>query len=157
MVTVETRVFGTIEVEDDKIIHFVNGIIGFPDLQQFVLVHDEEKEGGIRWLQSIDEPEFVMPVVDPLTIVEEYNPVIEDELLAGLALEKECNLLVLTTMSIPEDVEKMSINLMAPMIINVDNQKACQLIVDGDYPVKYYVYELLQARKQERDGAQKRG
>ncbi len=150
MITVNTRIFGTIEVENDKIIQFANGIIGFPDLKQFILVHDEEKKGGVRWLQSIDSPEFAMPVVDPLIIMEEYNPIIEDELLIHLELQEDSNLLVLTTISIPEEIEKMSVNLMAPMIINVDNQKACQLIIDGDYEIKYPVYELLQARKQER-------
>ena len=54
-----TRIFGEVEIEDSKIINFPNGIIGFPDLTRFTLIHDEEEESGkntIRWLQSIDEP-----------------------------------------------------------------------------------------------------
>ena len=40
---INTRIFGEIEVEEDKIIHFVNGIVGFPELKEFALVFDEEK------------------------------------------------------------------------------------------------------------------
>ena len=62
-----TRLFGEIEIQDDKIIKLKEGIIGFPDLQNFTLIYDEEKEGkgGVKWLQSMDDPEFAMPVLNP--------------------------------------------------------------------------------------------
>ena len=65
---IKTRVFGEIEIEDSKIITFENGIVGFPEMQRFAIVHDEERgvNAGIRYLQSIDETEFAMPVMDPL-------------------------------------------------------------------------------------------
>ena len=64
-----TRIFGEVEIDDSKIICFPNGIIGFPDLQKFTLMHDEEQGSNtIKWLQSIDEPNFAMPVMDPLVV-----------------------------------------------------------------------------------------
>ncbi|MFI3202345.1 MAG: flagellar assembly protein FliW [Eubacteriales bacterium] len=151
---ITTRIFGEITVDDTKVITFQNGIVGFPKLQRFLLIHDEEKgdKGGIRWLQSLEEPQFAMLVVDPLTIVESYNPKIEDELLKVIDITDNSELLVLTTMTIPHEIEKMTINLMAPIIINVDNQLACQMIVEGDYLVKYPVYEILEERKSRKDG-----
>lgn len=146
-----TRVFGEVEIEDAKIITFDNGIVGFPDMKRFALVHDEEKgvDAGIRYLQSIDEPEFAMPVMDPLRIVPEYNPEIEDELLTPLGAITPENLLVLVTVTVPGDITKISINLQAPVIINADERKAAQIIVEGnDYKVKYPIYEILQGRKQ---------
>ena len=50
---ITTKLFGEIEVDDDKLIKFPQGIIGFPELTDFLLVHDSESEGGIRWMQSI--------------------------------------------------------------------------------------------------------
>ena len=41
----DTRLFGEIDIQDDKIIKLKEGIIGFPDLQNFTLIYDEEKEG----------------------------------------------------------------------------------------------------------------
>ena len=54
---ITTRVFGKIEIDDNKIIHFPSGIIGFPDMTDFALVYDEEKgkDTPIRWLQSLQE------------------------------------------------------------------------------------------------------
>ena len=69
----DTRFFGTIEIEDDKLIHFENGIIGFPQLKTFTLIFDGEKNDGraISWLQSMEEPELALPVMDPLIIKED--------------------------------------------------------------------------------------
>ena len=147
---VETRVFGEIDIEEDKIITFPNGIIGFPELTRFTLIHDEEKGkgAGIRWLQSLEELGFAMPVMDPLVVKDNYNPEVNDELLEPAGNVTPDNMLVLVTVTVPADITQMTVNLRGPIIINADEKKACQIIVDGeDYPVKYPIYEILQARK----------
>lgn len=146
---VNTRMFGEIEVQEDKIIHFTDGIIGFPDCKDFTLIYDEEKGSrrSICWLQSIDEPVFALPVLDPILIKEDYNPVVEDEHLSSLGVLTEENTFILVTVTVPEELKEMSVNLKAPIIINVDNRRACQLIIDDNVPVKYKIYELLKARK----------
>ena len=147
---VNTRIFGEIEISEDKIIVFENGIIGFPDMKRFTLIHDDEKgpKVGIRFLQSLDEPGFAMPVMDPLVVKEDYDPEINDELLASAGKLTSDNLLVLVTITIPADLTKMTVNLQAPFVFNVDERKACQIVVEGnEYPVKFPVYDILQARK----------
>ena len=144
-----TRLFGEIEIADDKIITLKDGIIGFPDLQKFALIYDEEKEnqGKIKWLQSMDEPAFALPVIDPLEIVEEYNPTVNDEALQGLGDMTEKNIFILVTITVPTDITKMSINLKAPFIINSDTLQGTQVAVEDELPVKYMIYDLLQSRK----------
>lgn len=147
---VNTRIFGEVEISDDKIIVFDNGIIGFPDLKHFTLLHDEEKgtNVGIRFLQSIEEPGFAIPVMDPLVVKQDYDPEVNDELLAGLGDLTPDNILVLVTVTVPSDLTKMSVNLQGPIVVNVDEHKACQIIVEGNtYPVKFPIYDILQARK----------
>lgn len=149
---IETRVFGAIEIDDSKIIHFPGGIIGFPEMTDFALVHDEEKgkDVPIRWLQSLQEAQFAMPVMDPLLVKADYNPEVEDELLNPLAITDSGEVLVLVTVSVPKDLTAMSVNLQAPLIINAQNRKAAQVIVNTDiYPVKYYIYDILQKMKKE--------
>lgn len=150
---IHTKIFGEIEISDDKTIFFRDGIIGFPDLKRFALLHDEERgnNAGIRFLQSLDEPGFAMPVMNPLDVKPDYNPQVEDELLTAAGSVTHDNILVLVTVSIPGDITRMSVNLQGPFIINVDEHKGCQLILEsGDYPVRFPIYDLLQARK---DGA----
>lgn len=147
---ITTRIFGEIEIADDKIIVFENGIIGFPDLKNFALIHDEEKgtNTGIRFMQSLDEPSFAMPVMDPLLVKPDYDPRVDDELLASAGNISSDNILVLVTATVPGDLTKMSVNLQGPFIINVEEHKACQIIVEnGDYPVKFPIYEILKSRK----------
>lgn len=146
---VNTKIFGEVDIEDEKLIEFTGGIIGFPELTTFALIYDEEKgvEAGIRWLQSMQEPAFAMPVMDPLVVAPDYNPEIEDELLKDLELSEE-NLLVLVTVTVPSDLTKMSVNLKGPIIINAQTRKACQVIVESDeYVVKYPIYDILKAGK----------
>ena len=147
---INTRIFGEIEIADEKIITFEKGIIGFPDMRHFALLHNEEKgkEAGIRFLQSIEEPEFAMPVLDPLIVKPDYDPEVDDELLACVGELNGDNILVLVTATIPSDLTKMSVNLQGPIVINVDEHKACQMIVDGSlYPVKFPVYDILKSGK----------
>ena len=147
---VNTRIFGEIEVADDKVLTFDNGIIGFPELKHFTLLHDEEKgtSAGIRFLQSIEEPTFALPVMDPLLVKADYDPQVNDELLAGVGELTPENILVLVTVTVPADLTKMTVNLQGPFVINVDERKACQIVAEGnEYPVKFPIYDILQARK----------
>lgn len=147
---INTKVFGEVEITEDKIITFPGGIIGFPELKRFTLLHDGEQgvSVGIRWLQSLEEPGFAMPVMDPLVVKPDYNPEVNDELLSGIGELTADNLLVLITVKVPSDLTQMSVNLQGPIVINVDERKACQIILDTDtYPVRFPIYEILQSRK----------
>ncbi len=147
---VNTKNFGLIDIDDDKLITFPQGIVGFPELNKFALIHDEEEgsDSSIKWLQSMDEPAFAMPVMNPLLVKEDYNPNIEDELFEEIGGLDDEAMLVLITLTVPKEVEKMSVNLKAPFVINAETKKGMQVILDGDeYPVKYPIFELLKNRK----------
>ena len=152
---VDTKLFGEIEIDEEKVITFEGGIVGFPDLKRFALMHDEdnEEEGrqGLSFMVSLDEPAFAMPVVDPLVVKDSYNPVVEDDYLIPLGELKEEDMLVLVTVTVPHDITKMTVNLMAPFIVNASTKKAVQVILDEDdkYPVKYPIYEILAHAKDE--------
>ncbi|MBO6297998.1 MAG: flagellar assembly protein FliW [Lachnospiraceae bacterium] len=145
---IKTRIFGEVTIDDEKMISFPNGIVGFPELTDFALIHDAEKgnQGGIRWLQSVQEPNFAMPVVDPLVIRTDYNPSVDEELLKVIG--DGDNLLVLVTITVPTDLKKMSINLKAPLVVNVDTRKAVQVVLEDDFPVKFQIYDILKANQE---------
>ena len=149
-----TRIFGEVEIEDSKIINFPNGIIGFPDLKRFTLMHDDSDEGGgstntIKWLQSIDEPGFAMPVMDPLIVCPDYSPEIDRTKIEDIGELDDEDILVLVTVTVPHDLEKMTVNLMGPFVINVKEMKGVQSIVENDnYPVKFPIYDILKKNKE---------
>ncbi len=145
----DTRLFGEIEIEADKIIKFDEGIIGFPDLHAFALIHDEEKEGQgtIKWLQSMDDPSFALPVINPLDVIEGYQPNVNEEGLKSLNHMPAESTFILVTITVPKDIQKMSVNLKAPFVINMDNLHGVQVIIEDDYPVKYMIYDILNKKK----------
>ena len=149
---INTRMFGKIEIDESKIIHFPAGIIGFPEMTDFALVYDEEKGENtpIKWLQSLQETNFALPVMDPLLMVSDYDLEVEDDYLRSLGEMKEEEVFVLGTVTVPKDLTKMSINLQAPVIVNAETRKAIQMIANTEkYPVKYYIYDILQKKKKE--------
>jgi flagellar assembly factor FliW len=152
---VKTKHFGEIDLDEDKIITFDEGILGFADYKRYAIIYDNEsgERPDITWLQNIDEPALAIPVVSPFLIKPDFNPTVEDELLASLGEITPENLVVLVSVTVPSDVSKISANLRAPFVINADQKKGCQVIVDdADYEVKYYFYEQLQAIKAEKGG-----
>ena len=147
--TTETRLFGTITIEDEKLITFPEGIVGFPFLKQFALIHDAENENApIMWLQSMDEPTFAMPVIEPQLVTDSYNPTVDDTYLEPLGELVEDQIYSLVTITVPPQIENMSVNLKAPIVINMANNKAVQIIVEDDYKVKHPIYETLRKRKE---------
>ncbi len=146
----ETKFFGTIDIEEEKIIYFPMGIIGFENLKNFALIYDSEREerSKISWLQSMDDPMMVFPVINPIDIIENYAPTIEDELVKNIGDPADADILIFVTMSIPSDITKMTANLKAPLIINTVDRKAMQVIVENDeYEVKYNVYDAVERLK----------
>lgn len=145
----DTRLFGKIDVADDKVIKIKEGIIGYPNFVNFTLIHDEEKKkkGGIRWLQSLDDGAFALPVLDPLEIVPEYKPTVGKESLKLLGDMPAESVFILVTITVPKEIEQMSVNLKAPFIINMENLQGVQLIIEDNYPVKYKIYDILQKKK----------
>lgn len=150
---VQTRYFGEIDLTEDKIISFESGLMGFEDFKKFTILYDVEEEGtpAISWLQSLDEPGLALPVINPLYVKEDYDPIVEDELLKSLGTITDENLVVLLILNVPSDLTKMTANLKAPIIINSDTKKASQIIADNvDYEVKYNVFEAIQTMKKKK-------
>lgn len=149
MVEVNTRAFGKIAIEDDKIIKFDHGILGFPDLTDFTLIYDVEKgdDASIKWLQSLQEPEFALPVMNPELVMHGYEPQFDRELLSPLGDDlSPDNILMFVTVTVPKDITKTTVNLKAPIIVSMDKLKAVQLISDDDnYEIKHSIYGSLMA------------
>ena len=100
----------------------------------------------------MDEELLALPVMIPTTVVPGYNPTVEDETLSSLGEWKEEDLSMLVTVTVPEDIKKMSINLKAPIVINTATMKGCQVVAENpEYQVKHQIYELLEAAREKKE------
>lgn len=148
---VNTRIFGEVDVAEEKLLTFDNGIIGLENMKRFVLLYDSEKGEGdtITWLQSTDDADFAMPVINPYMVKQDYNPMVEDEMLVSLGELNPEDLMVFTTIKVPADITQMTVNFKAPIIIHAKTRKGCQIIAENDdYLVRQPVYDTLMASKE---------
>lgn len=147
-----TRIFGEIDIPQEKIITMEKGMIGFPELTKFTLIFNAEKPDRkgrtIMWLQSMDDGDIAFPVIWPTIIEPDYKPTVNEELLAPLGELDDENTYMLVTVNVPHDLTKIACNLKAPIILNTDTNKAAQIIVEDDFKVHYPIYEILQRNKQ---------
>ena len=145
---VKTRLFGEIEISDEKVINLVHGLIGFPDMKRYTLIFDEEKKdkGNIMWLQSLDETDFAMPVMLPHLVKPDYNPVLDVASLEQLGELTGDNTYILVTVRVPKNPKEASINLKAPIVINTDSNVGDQIIIDGNEPVRYLIHDAIHGK-----------
>lgn len=148
---VKTKYFGEINLSEDKIITMERGMFGFEEYKKYTILYDSEKEGrpNVSWFQSVEEPSLAFPVINPLVVKEDYNPVVEDELLKGLGEITEENIVILLLLTVPQDAIQMTANLKAPIIINADTRKGAQVVVENEeYEIKYRIYDILKGKKE---------
>lgn len=137
----ETRTFGTIEYTEEDVISFESGLYGFEDEHEFLYVQSEDEQFQFNWLQSIKTPELTFIVTVPYLFVEGYEFDIEDQVAENLKIEDAKKLTVMSIVNIGEEVEKATINVKAPLLINVETKVGRQIILKEDYPYKYYIFK----------------
>ena len=136
---IQTLRFGEIEVQPAQVFEMIQPLIGFPDTS-FALLSDEST-GAIQWLQSLTTPHICLPVADPLAIMPGLDIEIPPEESSMLELERAQDALVLAIVVLDPEPTRIRVNLKAPIIFNVTNQKAVQAVIhDPDLPVKYYIF-----------------
>lgn len=142
---VKTKHFGEIDLDEEKIIEFENGIFGFEELRKFtILRNSDNEESAVSWFQSIEEPLLAIPIINPFLVKPDYNPSVSESSLEGLGEINDDTAVIFTTLTVPKDVTKMTTNLKAPIIINFKEKKGSQVVAENeDYVVKYNVYEQL--------------
>ena len=117
MIRIKTVNFGEIDVPEDKIISFKEGVPGFPHLRRFTpMAFDDLKP--FQYLQALDDPPIALLVVNPFLIDPGYKFQLTNSDMEDIQTTKPEEVVVFAVATIPEDPEKATINLMAPIVIN---------------------------------------
>lgn len=137
---VQSRVFGELEVSEENIIFFEEGIPAFENLKKFVII--KEDESPFYWLQSIEDKDIAFVIINPFEIKPDYEFDLPDEVVSKLEIDSPQDVAVFSIVVIPEDVKQTRVNLKAPIIINVNKRKGMQYLLDDErYPLRYYLFE----------------
>ena len=140
---VNTLRFGMVEVNEEKAINFGSGIPGLEQYRKYALLQFEESY-PIVWLQSLDDTGICLPVLDTFAVLPDYVFDIDDSDVKELELESPDELHVVSVVVIPEDIQGMTVNLAAPIIINTNTGSAMQIVLSGsEYNVIAPVFQHI--------------
>ncbi len=139
---INTVRFGEIEIDEKRIFDFKLPIIGFNELSKFVLL-DLNKDKFFKWLQSVEDPGLAFPVVSVFSLNLEYSVDLPDNVIDILKINNVESILVMNIASIPQDdPQGTTINLLAPLIFNLDTQTAGQIILSGSgYDISFPLFK----------------
>ncbi|WP_434564563.1 flagellar assembly protein FliW [Thermoanaerobacterium thermosaccharolyticum] len=140
---IETKNFGLVSYNEEDVLNFDDGIPGFEGLHNFILLSIDEYT-PFKWLQSLDDTDIAFVIIDPKVVVKDYEVRIDEETVDLLEIKDINHVLVFAIVVIPEEIEKMTANLKAPIIINAENNKGMQILLDNDdYMIKHPILKEL--------------
>jgi flagellar assembly factor FliW len=132
-----TKAFGEIEILEKQKISFTNGIFGFEDIHDYVML-DTKPNSPFYWLQAEKIPEIAFVIIDPKNIELNYKCEIDVKDLNELEIANNDELLVFSIVTIHENPKDITVNLLGPIVINKKTHKAKQIINQNDsYSVKH--------------------
>lgn len=135
--------FGNVEINESSIITFPDKLPGFNDLSKFAIIKCEQTE-PIQWLQSMEDMDISIPIINPFVIKSDYEIEVNDDELDLIKSRNEEEMIVLNIMVLPEDLTNMTVNLMAPLLINVNEMLGTQIMMDyKPLPIRYPAFDAL--------------
>lgn len=136
-----TKYHGVKEYKEDDVITFSKGLPGFEGLRKFILFNIEENE-IFSVLHSIENENIGFIVVSPFYTTKDYEFNLGDEKLQELKVKTLEDVMVLSTVTLNSKPENITVNLKAPIVINIKEHLGEQIILDKEnYPIKYPLFK----------------
>lgn len=132
--------FGEMEYREEDVLTFSKGILGFSEEKRYLLL-SEVVAAPFMWLQSIDNPDLGFVVLDPWLVLAEYQLDLTEDIRERLQITNSEKVLTLGIIVIPEDPQKMTINLRAPLVINTETRFGEQFVLSDDkFDIRHPVF-----------------
>ncbi|MBI5893025.1 MAG: flagellar assembly protein FliW [Deltaproteobacteria bacterium] len=127
-----TSRFGPLEITEDKIIYFPQGILGFFDLKRYILI-DHGEDGIFKWLQALDNPDVAFLLTDPLRFKPDYRIALATEQARFLKIKDASDVVIMAMVCFPkEEPPCITLNLKGPVLFNSINMMARQIVLEGE-------------------------
>lgn len=137
-----TKNFGEISFEEKQSIRFPEGLLGFEDKREYLLLNNNDTEEPVpfMWLQSTEDPELALVVSIPFFLKPDYEVDIPDEVCKSLGVTDPSQMGIYSVCKIQDDVEEMTVNLQSPILINASTRVGRQVVL---YDSKYRIDEKI--------------
>lgn len=128
--TIEFPRFGLCTFAESEVISFPWGLPGFERLRRFLVLSVDGQEGFI-WLQSIEDPKVALPLTDPWSLFDDYEAPLPHYAKVALGLEQPDGFCILCVCVVGKDAQEMTINLLAPIVINLETRAGRQVALEN--------------------------
>ena len=144
---IETPRFGKMEVAEERVVTFAEGLLGFRDFKRYFF-HEPSEGAALQWMQSVELPALAFVVVDPRLIKPDYEVKVTAAQLEPLEVKDPSQAQVWVILTVPEDPSKMTANLQGPIVVNPARRLGAQIVINEEgATTKYPVLEGLKARR----------
>ena len=123
---IQSTRFGRLTVEDERIMTFPNGLLGFPSYTRYALIQTGQ-ENYFFWLQSVDEPNLAFVITDPAIFFKDYQVPVREETAQELQLTDPAYLQVFVICN--KVGEWLTGNLLGPIVVNAQNRLGQQVVL----------------------------
>ena len=138
-----TKYFGQIDYDPTEVLSFPNGIFGFEEEKQFLLLPFHGGGGNLLCFQSVGTPSLALGAMNPLSLDPNYAPVLSDEELYLMGVSSSQDLCYYVLCVVREPVGESTVNLKCPIVIHAEEKKAVQVILDtGTYHMRHRLSEF---------------
>lgn len=127
---IETKKFGTIDIDENSVIHFPRGLIGFENCHRFALVRNEDFD-PFCWLVSLDEAELSLPILNPNLVNSDFDNTLSRNLTDHRFIRNGFNN-IFCVVNIDGERGRFTINLKSPILVNLEEKMGKQFILDSD-------------------------
>jgi flagellar assembly factor FliW len=133
---VNTKAFGLVEVDERQKINFPQGLFGFEEFKEYILMDAEPRP--FFWLQSVDDQEIAFILINPFLFRPDYEVNINNEELGEIEINEPENALIFVIITIPQDGGSMTANLQGPLVINKEKMTGMQAVLsDARWKTKH--------------------
>ena len=129
---VQTTRFGQIDAQQEQVIVFPQGLIGFEACRHWLIVADPQNS-DVAWLQSLSQMQVALPMVSPRKFAPDYRVTIPRRQLALLNLRSSDRVYVMAVVS--KSGKTLTANLRSPIVINLTKCIAVQVITSDAQPL----------------------
>ncbi|KAA0548628.1 flagellar assembly protein FliW [Bacillus sp. BGMRC 2118] len=136
-----TKYHGEIEIEEKEIIRFENGIPGFDNEHEFVILPFLD-DSVFMILQSVTTSALAFVISNPFEFYKDYDFILDDQTVDALELSSEKDVLVSVILTVQDPFEKSTANLQAPVVINVEKKLGKQVILTNTtYGTRHSIFQ----------------
>ncbi len=137
---VQSTRFGELDVAEEQIMDFPEGLLGFPDEKKFALM-EYKPDSPFYILQSLTEANLTFLMINPFAFFNDYEFTMDDSLMAEIGVTADNPPTVFNIATVRDKIENMTVNLAGPVLVNVRDRKAAQWVIEKTkFPTRYPLF-----------------